>query len=276
MRITRFISSIPRRLNAFFEEEPEDTPLADALSKTIENPSGLLEHLNALRKHAFRALGVMAVATILAFIFIQPILAFLTRPLSGGLAALTAIDVTEPIGTVMKVSLLTGFAISFPYIAFEIWLFIAPGVSRRMRMMGLLAIPIALLFFLGGMAFAYFVMLPVALPFLLNFAGIHTIPRPTSYVSFVTSIMFWIGLAFEFPLVIYILAALHFVNARTLAKQWRLAVVIIAVVAAAITPTVDPVNMSIVMGPMILLYFLSIGLAYLANPGPKAEEQLEK
>ena len=143
-------------------------------------------------------------------------------------------------------------------------------------MMGLLAIPIALLFFLGGMAFAYFIMLPVALPFLLNFAGIHTIPRPTSYMSFVTSIMFWIGLAFEFPLVIYILAALHFVNARTLAKQWRLAVVIIAVAAAAITPTVDPVNMSIVMGPMILLYFLSIGLAYLANPGPKAEEQLEK
>ena len=178
MRITRFISSIPRRFNAFFEEEPEDTPLADALSKTIENPSGLLEHLNALRKHAFRALGVMAVATILAFIFIQPILAFLTRPLSGGLDALTAIDVTEPIGTVMRVSLLTGFAISFPYIAFEIWLFIAPGVSRRTRMMGLLAIPIALLFFLGGMAFAYFIMLPVALPFLLNFAGNPYHPSP--------------------------------------------------------------------------------------------------
>jgi sec-independent protein translocase protein TatC len=79
--------------------------------------------------------------------------------------------------------------------------------------------------------------------------------------------MFWIGVAFEFPLVIYFLASLGLVRAKFLIDQWRLAIVIIAVMAAIITPTVDPVNMSLVMGPMIVLYFLSIGLAYLAQRG---------
>ncbi len=126
---------------------------------------------------------------------------------------LVAIEVTEPIGTVMRVSLLTGVALAFPYIAIEVWLFIAPGLSRKARIWGLLAIPVATLFFLGGMAFAYFVMLPTALPFLLNFMGINTIPRPSSYISFVTAIMFWLGVFFEFPLVIFFLAKLGLVRA---------------------------------------------------------------
>jgi sec-independent protein translocase protein TatC len=167
---------------------------------------------------------------------------------------------------VMRVSLLTGVALAFPYIALEVWLFIAPGLSRKARIWGLLAIPIATIFFLGGMAFAYFAMLPTALPFLLNFMGITTIPRPSSYISFVTALMFWLGVAFEFPLIIFLLAKLGLVKASFLAKQWRFAVVIIAVIAAAITPTVDPVNMSLVMGPMLLLYFFSVLLAKIAQP----------
>jgi sec-independent protein translocase protein TatC len=125
------------------------------------------------------------------------------------------------------------------------------------------------------MAFAYFVMLPAALPFLLNFMGIATIPRPSSYIKFVTGIMFWLGVAFEFPLVIYLLARLGLVRAEMLQQQWRLAIVIIAIVAAVITPTVDPVNMSLVMGPMIVLYFLSIFLAKIAQRG-RAREALRQ
>jgi sec-independent protein translocase protein TatC len=79
--------------------------------------------------------------------------------------------------------------------------------------------------------------------------------------------MFWIGVAFEFPLVIFVLAGMGLIKAHSLAQQWRLAVVAVAILAAAITPTVDPVNMGLVMGPMIALYFLSIGLAYLAQRG---------
>ena len=265
--IYRFFASAGKRLSNFFSEEPEDTPLPDAFAKTVQNPMGILYHLNALRIHLFRAIGVLAIMVVLAFTFIEPILAFLSRPLPGGLDSLTAIDVTEPLGTVMRVALLAGFSLAFPYIAFEIYLFIAPGISRRSRITGLIGIPIATLFFAGGMLFAYFVMIPVALPFLLTFMGINTIPRPSSYISFVTSLMFWIGVAFEFPLIIYVLASMGLIKARVLKDQWRLAIVIIAVIAAMITPTIDPVSMSLVMGPLILLFFLSIGLAFLAERG---------
>jgi sec-independent protein translocase protein TatC len=128
------------------------------------------------------------------------------------------------------------------------------------------------------MSFAFFVMLPTALPFLFNFMGLTTQPRPSSYYNFVTLIMFWIGVTFEFPLAIYLLASLGVIKAKTLASQWRFAIVVIAVLAAAITPTVDPVNMGLVMSPMIVLYFISIGLAYIAQRGrvTKQEEALKK
>jgi len=265
--------SFIKKVQDFFTEEVEDTPLPDTLSKTMENPTELFVHLDALRKHLFRSVLVIGLATVLAFIFNRYIMDFLSRPLENGIDSLIAIDVTEPISTVMRVSLLTGVAISFPYIAIEIWLFIAPGLKRKSRSYGLIAIPVATIFFLGGMAFAYFVMLPAALPFLLNFMGITTIPRPSSYIKFVTGIMFWIGVAFEFPIVIFILASLGMVTHKMLIQYWRFAIVIIAVAAALITPTVDPVNMALVMGPLILLYFFSILLAKIAGRRRELDNQ---
>jgi len=120
--------SIIKKVQDFFTEEVEDTPLPDTLSKTMENPTELFVHLDALRKHLLRSVLVIGLATAFAFIFNRTILDFLSRPLENGIDSLIAIDVTEPISTVMRVSLLTGFAIAFPYIAIEIWLFIAPGL----------------------------------------------------------------------------------------------------------------------------------------------------
>jgi len=111
------------------------------------------------------------------------------------------------------------------------------------------------------------VLLPAALPFLGNFTSISQFWTAREYFRFVTGLMLWIGLFFEFPLVIYILTSVGLVKPRTLLNQWRLAVVIIAIIAAAVTPTVDPVNMGLVMIPMTLLYFISIGLSYIAYAG---------
>lgn len=253
-------------IRQIFTVEAEDTPLADVVTKVVENPDSLFEQLADLRKYLLRSVLALAIATAFAFTFNQQILGFLSEPLEGGLDALVAIEVTEPVGTVMRVSLIAGFALAFPFIALQIWLYIAPAIiNRRNRISGLFAIPIATLFFLGGMAFAYYFLLPTALPFLLNFMGINTIPRPSSYLNFVSGIMFWIGIAFEFPLVIFLLARMGWVRAEMLSSQWRLAIVVIAVLAALITPTVDPVNMSIVMGPLIVLYFFSILLAKIAQ-----------
>jgi sec-independent protein translocase protein TatC len=270
-----WLLNLSQEIKTFFTEEVEDAPLPDTLSKTMENPQELLVHFDALRKHLVRIVIVLGIATAVSFVFSNQILQILAAPLENGFDSLIAIDVTEPIGTVMRVSLLTGVAIAFPYIALELWLFIAPGLKRNSRYYGLIAIPITTIFFLGGMAFAYFVMLPTALPFLLNFGGINTIPRVSSYIKFVTNIMFWLGVAFEFPIVIFILASLGLVRAETLVQHWRLAVVIIAVIAALITPTVDPVNMALVMGPLILLYILSIGLAKIAQRRRVGQTQKE-
>ena len=264
--IGRWLRRTSQNIHYFMTSEPEEESLPDTFAKTVENPAGLLEHVDALRKHLLRATLFLLVTTALSFTFATKIIDLLAQPI-GGIKSLQAIDVTEPLSVFMRVSLLSGFALALPYIVLEVWLFAAPGLRRRERIYGLVAIPLVLIFFVGGMLFAYFLMLPTALPFLLNFMDIPTIPRPSTYLGFVTSMLFWIGVIFEFPLVIYVLASMGLVNASTLAKQWRLAMVIIAVAAAAITPTVDPISMSIVMAPMIVLYFLSIGLAKIAQRG---------
>jgi len=260
----RWIKKTTQGFQKFITTEPEDTPVGDSFQKALDQPDEILVHLDAFRKHILRALGFLALTTVFSFTFASQIIDILAQPV-GGIKALVAIDPTEPIGVFMRVSLLSGFALAFPYIALELYLFIAPGLKRRSRLFGLFAIPVATFFFIGGMAFAYYIMLPVAIPFLITFLGMEAQIRPSSYVRFVTGILFWIGAIFEFPLIIYVLARIGLIRGETLAQQWRIAIVVIAVLAAVITPTVDPVSMSLVMAPMVALYFLSIGLAHIAQ-----------
>jgi len=257
-----------KKTYTFLTDEPEDRPITDAFADTVKKPAALLDHLEALRKHLFRMLIALALGILLCATYTTQIIDFLAKPI-GGIHALKAIDVTESVGVFMRVALLGGFAVALPYLAFEVWLFAAPGLHARPRRLGLLGIPLAGIFFVGGMAFAYLLLLPTALPFLLSFMGIQTIPRPSSYINFVTGLLFWIGVSFEFPLIIYVLTLTGIVKPPFLVHNWRIAVIVIAILAAAITPTVDPVNMTLVMAPMILLYFLSIGMSHLALIGRK-------
>jgi sec-independent protein translocase protein TatC len=277
-RIGNWIKNVFIDIGKVFTDEPEDKPIVDTVSMAIDDPQafwyGLLEHLNALRKHLFRAVLFLVITTAITAFFMRDLLAWITEPV-GGIEALQAIEVTESLGVVMRIALLGGFALALPYITFELYLFIAPGIRVRSRSIGLLAIPVAFLFFVGGMAFAYFVMMPTALPFLMNFMGIKTVPRPSSYIKFVTGLMFWIGIALEFPLIIFAMAGMGLVRAEDLLKQWRIAIVVIAIISAAITPTIDPVNMALVMGPLIVLYFLSIGLAKIAQ-GRRPRSELQE
>ena len=266
-QIGKLFQGIRRKINCFFEE-PDDRTVTDTFAMAVDAPQdfwkGLLSHLDALRKHLVRIVLVLGIAIIIVAFFMRDLLIWITQPI-GGLEALQSIEVTESLGVVMRIALLGGFTLALPYIIFELYLFIFPGVKVRARIIGLITIPIGFLFFLGGMAFAYFVMLPTALPFLINFMGIKTVPRPASYIKFVTGLIFWVGIAFEFPLVIFGMAGMGLVRAADLLKYWRIAVIIIAILAAAITPTIDPVNMALVMAPMIVLYFLSIALAKIAQ-----------
>jgi sec-independent protein translocase protein TatC len=255
---------IKHSYQSFFLEEPEDIPIGDTVQKAVENPGDLLVHLAALRGHLLRSVLALLLVSAALFSIAPSLLDWLATPI-GGISQLQAVEVTEPVGVVMRIVLVGAFALTLPYIIFELVLFAAPGLSRRSRFIGIFSIPLVSLLFFAGMGFAYYIILPRAIPFLLSFMDIPTLVRPSSYVSFATGIMFWIGIAFEFPLVSYVLASMGILSPEILMKQWRLAVVLLSVLAAAITPTIDPVNMLLVWVPLVILYFLSVISARLAR-----------
>lgn len=262
----------------FLNTEPEEQPVLEIFVNVATNKDtlqGIWDQIEALRMHILRAVIALAITVIASLWVAQDIMEFLAIPVEG-LEKLQAIQVTEEIGVFMRVAMSAGITIAFPYIALEVWLFAAPGLKPREKKMGLVGIPLAAVLFVTGMAFTYYVLIPAALPFLGSFTKISQFWAAREYFTFVTGLMFWIGIFFEFPLVIFVLSSIGLVKPAILAQQWRLAIVIIAVLAAAITPTIDPVNMGLVMLPMILLYFISIGMSYIAYAGRKQKNAEEE
>jgi len=222
------------------------------------------EHIAELRKRLFISLIALLAGALICIYFAESIMAILTRPI-GGMERLRSIEVTENVSAVFRVALLGGFILACPVILYEILAFILPALKQNEKQTLFTFLPLMILFFLGGVAFAYFVLLPVAIPFLTSFMGIETEVRPANYISFVTNMLFWVGVVFEMPLIIFILARIGVLTAGQLLKNWRQAIVVCAVLAMIITPTVDPVNMIILMVPLILLFFLSVLFAALAQ-----------
>ncbi len=246
-----------------FKPRKKSEPAAPKAKKINKIDLTIPGHLLELRKRLLRGLMVLIIAIIGAMLMGERLIEVLAYPI-GGVDKLISIEVTENIAVFMRVSLLGGFIIAFPFLLGEALGFIKEGLEAN-EMRGLMiAIPFATLLFVSGVLFAYFVMLPAALPFLISFIGITTTPRLANYYSFVTNLLFWIGISFETPLVVYILARFRLVTAASLARQWRFAIIIIAILAAFVTPTPDPVNMGLLMLPLFVLYLLSILLAKVA------------
>jgi sec-independent protein translocase protein TatC len=226
----------------------------------------LIEHIEELRRRLLVALIALAVGVVASLFFSEMAVNFLAVPI-GGLENLQSIEITENVGVYMKGSLLCGVILAFPVIVYELLMFVLPGLKRGEKRLVIWSIPMITVFFLGGVVFAYLVLLPTTLPFLTDFLGVETNPRLSNYINFVTNLIFWVGVSFELPLFVYLLARFGAVTPRLLLKYWRQAIVLIAVIAAVITPTVDPVNMSLMMLPLIVLYFISILFAWMAQRG---------
>jgi sec-independent protein translocase protein TatC len=233
------------------------------MKKRGDEPRSFLEHIEELRQRLLRALIALAVGVVISALFTNQILAWMARPV-GGLEKLEAIEVTENLGVFMQVALLGGALLAMPFIVYQVWQFITPALEPHEKRYVYMLAPAATLLFIAGAAFAYFVMLPAAVPALLGFAPIPTRPRPANYISFVTNLMFWVGISFEMPLFIFFLAKVRLVGPRDLLRNWRVAVFLIALLAALVTPTGDPINMGLVMIPLVVLYILSILLARVA------------
>jgi sec-independent protein translocase protein TatC len=243
---------------------------------------GAVEHLVELRRRIFIVLGALLAGAVVAAVFINRILDFLTKPAGG--AQLIVLRPTDMVWTYMEVIFAAAAVVALPVLLYQVLMFIRPALENPeevsiFRKAAFIAIPMVAVFFLAGMAFAYFIMLPMGLKYLQSmgstFASVAWNIR--EYFSFVLAVMLWIGASFLTPLVMALLARLGLVSPGTLTKQWRYAVVGIAFVAAAITPTVDPVNMALVMAPLIGLYVLGVVMARVAYK-PRAmttEPQLE-
>ena len=257
-----------KNLRKFLNQEPEEHSLADIFAGVVTDKDirdQLWREVDLFRSHLLRSVLWMALGILITSFFTRDLSVLLARPLKDG-ALLGAIEVTESIGVFMKIALMGGILLSVPFIALEFWRFAAPGLKPHEKKIGLLGIPLAGGLFAGGVWFTYLI-LPAAITAMEgfnDFMGFTTNWRPNSYYGFVTGLMFWLGISFEFPLVIYILTALGIVKPQILKEQWRIAIVIISIFAAAVTPTVDPINMGLVMLPMTLLYFISIALSYIA------------
>lgn len=220
----------------------------------------ILEHINELRIYLTRALIGLVIATVISFAFAQQVLEFLIKPYGE---LLDVISPTEGIETYFKVALVCGVVLSMPWILFQLWRFISPGLEKSEKRYVYIFVPSAFILFLTGVSFAWFVLLPAAITFLSTFMADIFESRWISreYISFATTFLVWIGISFEMPLIIYFLARFGIIGPTTLREQWRFAVVGIAVLAAAITPSIDPVTMLLTMVPLFVLYGLSILLA---------------
>lgn len=220
----------------------------------------VLEHLNEFRIRLTWAVGGLVVAVIISFAFTERLLEFLIEPYGEQLQTLSP---TEGIETYFKVALMSGAIIAMPWMLYQFWLFITPGLHDNEKHLVYIFVPSATFLFLLGVAFCWLVLLPAAILFLSDFMPEIFWAQWTSneYIGFATSFLFWIGLSFELPLIFYFLARVGVVTSQTLREHWRVAIVGIAILAALVTPSIDPVTMMLTMIPLVILYGLSIVLA---------------
>ena len=226
----------------------------------INNNMTLLQHLSELRlRIVYCVISIFIFSTISLF-FAENMILLLAKPYGG---LLQVIEPTEGFAVYLRIGLTGGIALSLPILIYQMIAFVSPGLTSREKKMMIFVLPASLILFAIGGAFAWFIMTPAAIEFLSQFMSNIFVVNWTSraFVRFVLSITFWIGIAFEMPLILMFLAWLGMVTPMSLLRGWRIAVVIIAVVSALITPTVDPFNMILVMAPLICLYLLSVLLS---------------
>jgi len=236
----------------------------------------VLSHLEEVRGRLFKSLIAVVVGIVICFPLARYIYPILMTPLPG--IELYYTEVTGLLGSYMKVSLYGGLVLAGPYLLYQFVMFIKPALTRREKGYFYTLLPGVLVLFFGGVMFCYFIILPPALRFLYysfpSFVGgdINPIWTVDNYVSVITRLLFWLGVVFEIPILMYFLSKIGVISPAWIRRKWRYAVVIAFIIGGVITPTFDPVNQSLVAGPIILLYGLGYLLAKLARLGSKREE----
>jgi len=227
----------------------------------------LLEHLEELRKRVFWSVLALFIAFLPCWYYVEKIFAFLFQPIHriAPKLQLAFLGLTDPFIFYFKVAALAAVFLASPFILYQIWAFVSPGLYHREKRLALPFVLLTTFFFLSGGAFAYYVTFPFAAQFLLGigqqFMPVITIDK---YFGFLMTVILGLGLMFELPVFILLLSLMGVIKPSLLLRFWRHAVVVIFIAAAIITPTPDIVNLCIFAIPAIGLYFLGVAASFLA------------
>jgi len=252
----------------------EFSRMSDTVTEDIEDDAPgrqleLMEHLAELRTRLIRSAFYVAIGMAVGWIFYQHFFNFVTAPIrpmlkNGSQFLLTGI--TEGFTIKMQASIIIGLIIALPLITMEGWRFIAPGLTRRERRSVKLVAPLSVVLFIGGLVCSYYVM-PVGIRWLIgqNPPEAKFMPSVQQSLLFLVKMYLAFGVVFQMPVVLMFLAKVGIISSKALIKNWRQAVVIIGIVAAAVTPSGDAMTMMMMCAPMIVLYIMSIGLVRLVE-----------
>ncbi len=240
----------------------------------------LRPHLIELRKRLFISVLCVIVLFFVCLSFSEYILGVLTAPVKEALPEfskkITFVELTEPLFTTMKVSFFAGFILSLPVIFWQFWKFVAPGLYDNEKRLVVPFVLFATVMFLLGVSFCYFIVVPMAFAFLINFGANTQELAPLIsiglYVGFFIKLMIAFGLAFEMPVLTFFLAKLGIVDDAFLKRHFRVAVLFIFIFAALMTPP-DVISQFLMAIPLCLLYGLSIYIAKKVNPADTNAEQ---
>jgi sec-independent protein translocase protein TatC len=249
---------------------------------TLESPEveeermpsmSFLEHLEELRTRIFHALVAIACGMVVCWLVRERLVAFMTEPIIQVLKArgqaekLVYLNPTEPFNLYLKVCALAGLFITSPYVLYQVWLFISPGLYRREKKYVVPFMVSSILLFVAGGYFGYRMVYPAALDFLIGigrqFAAMITIHE---YTDLFLTVILGLGLVFEMPILIFFLALMGVVSAGWMWRNIRYAVLGIFIVAGALAPTPDISSMVIFASPMLALYIVSIAIAWFVHP----------
>ncbi len=249
-----------------------------------DKPMAFLDHVGELRVRLIRMVIGIAVGFFAAFYFVPQISEFLRTPLheawtsSGheGIPNLQALQIQDPLMVDVRVAVAAGIFVTAPWLFWQLWLFIAPGLYAREKKFAIPFVITSVIMFIIGAAFAFEVVLPFVYEYMITYSegrGETIQLELNNYFKGTTRVLLAFGLVFEFPLLIAFLAKAGVVTEKVLLRFWKVAVIVMFVIGGVLTPP-EPISQLMMAGPMVVLYFISIGVAWMINPSAKVEAAL--
>jgi sec-independent protein translocase protein TatC len=261
---------------------PDDDPDWEDEELDSESESGkmsFLDHLDELRRRIIYSVLAIVVGFLIACLFLEQLFNFVITPMKAALPAGQTLVFTEPTEALMlylKMAVLAGLLIASPGVMTQVWLFVAPGLYSNEKKLAIPFVAMSSFFFVGGAAFAHYVVFPLTWKFFQSFSSdtLTFMPRVEPAFGLYVKLLLVFGLIFQMPTLVLFLARMGVITARFLIRNMKYAILIMFIVGAVLSPGTDPVGQVLMAGPMFLLYLLSIALAWIF--GKKRKKALEE